>query len=89
MWWFPKAACEFAGPEEFSPYALGRGTRECEGFWDRGWWLWLLRRDGLIGKGRWWWLLALPECLNCSKMSSSLYLGKCVLLLGEAQDKGE
>lgn len=39
-----------------------------------------------MGKGNWW---VLPECLNCSKMSSSLYLWRCGLLLGELQGRGE
>lgn len=41
-----------------------------------------------MGNGNWW-LLELPECLNCSKMSSSLYLGRGGLLLGEPQGTGE
>lgn len=34
-------------------------------------------------------MLLLPEFLNCSKMSSSLYLGKWGLGFGEPQDRGE
>lgn len=37
-----------------------------------------------MGKGNVW-VLALPECLNCSRMSSSLYLGRC----GLGEGRGE
>lgn len=46
--------------------------------------LWLVSKEGLVGIRRWWLLvLLLPEFLNCSKMSSSLYLGKWGLGFGE------
>lgn len=52
--------------------------------------LWLVSKEGLVGIRRWWLLvLLLPEFLNCSKMSSSLYLGKCGLGFGEPPGRGE
>lgn len=52
--------------------------------------LWLVIKERLVGSWRWWLLvLLLPEFLNCSKMSSSLYLGKWELGLGEPPGGGE
>lgn len=52
--------------------------------------LWLDSKGVLIGIRRWWLLvLLLPEFLNCSKMSSSLYLGKRGLGFGEPPEAGE
>ena len=52
--------------------------------------LWLVSKKGLEGIRRWWLLvLLLPEFLNCSRMSSSLYLGRRGLGFGEPPDRGE
>lgn len=51
--------------------------------------LWLVSKEGLVGI-RWWLLVQLlPEFLNCSKMSSSLYLGMWGLGFGEPPWRGE
>lgn len=50
--------------------------------------LWLVSKEGLVGIRMWWLLVLLPpEFLNCSKKSSSLYLGKWGL--GEPLERGE
>lgn len=52
--------------------------------------LWLVSEERLAGSRRWWLLvLLLPEFLNCSKRSSSLYFGKWGLGFGEPPGSGE
>lgn len=52
--------------------------------------LWLVNEVGLVGGRRWWLLvLLLPEFLNCSRISSSLYLGTLWPGFGEPLGRGD